>query len=103
MKKNSHKTPVFDREGYKINLTDLNGESLPDVGRSRVLTKNTIRSLGIPSPDQLASEKEMEKITIELEKTSLDFFRSEAVRHHASYQRMIRNLLSAYAKGMSKA
>lgn len=103
MKKTNHQGPVFDREGYQVHLADLNGEPLPDLARGRVLTENQIRALGIPSPSQLAAEEKMEKITIELEKTSLDFFRKEAARHHASYQRMIRNLLSAYARGMSKA
>ncbi len=79
MKKTSHQPPVFDREGYQVHLADLNGEPLPDLARGRVLTENQIRALGIPSPDQLAAEEKMEKITQrspqEMEQVHpLDFF-----------------------------
>lgn len=103
MKKIAHKKPIFDKDGYQVNFEELHEGPLPDLNRAKVLTRKQIQALGIPFPSQLAIEEEMEKVTIELEKASLDFFRKEAKRHHASYQRMIRNLLSAYAKAMSKA
>ena len=30
-KTKTHKTPVFDAEGYQTNLTNLNGTALPDL------------------------------------------------------------------------
>jgi len=51
----------------------------------------------LPSPDQLALRDEKVKVTISLSRTSLEFFKSQAARHHTAYQRMIRNLLDAYA------
>ncbi|MBI2437784.1 MAG: BrnT family toxin [Lentisphaerae bacterium] len=51
----------------------------------------------LPSPDELAFKEEKVKVTISLSRASLDFFKHEADRHHTAYQKMIRNLLDAYA------
>lgn len=51
----------------------------------------------LPSPDELAFKEEKVKVTISLSKASLDFFKHEANQHHTAYQKMIRNLLDAYA------
>ncbi len=57
----------------------------------------------LPSPEELALEEEMVKITIILNRSSIDFFKQEADRHHTSYQKMIRRLLDAYAKRYSRS
>jgi len=51
----------------------------------------------LPSPDELAFKEEKVKVTISLSRASLNFFKHEADRHHTAYQKMIRNLLDAYA------
>ena len=51
----------------------------------------------LPSPEQLAFREEKVKVTISLSRTSLNFFKSQAQRHRTPYQKMIRNLLDAYA------
>jgi len=51
----------------------------------------------LPSPEQLAFREEKVKITISLSKASLDFFKEQAHLHKTAYQKMIRNLLDAYA------
>jgi predicted DNA binding CopG/RHH family protein len=51
----------------------------------------------LPSPDQLAFKEEKVKVTISLSRASLDFFKKQADRHNTAYQKMIRNLLDAYA------
>lgn len=51
----------------------------------------------LPSPEQLALKEEKVKVTISLSKSSLRFFKSQADKYHTAYQRMIRNLLDAYA------
>jgi predicted DNA binding CopG/RHH family protein len=51
----------------------------------------------LPSPEELAFKEEKVKVTISLSRASLDFFKDEADRHHTAYQKMIRNLLDAYA------
>jgi len=69
----------------KIKYTD---ESLGDL--------RVVRDF-LPSPDELAFKEEKVKVTISLSKVSLDFFKHEANRHSTAYQKMIRNLLDAYA------
>ncbi len=51
----------------------------------------------LPSPEQLAFKEEKVKVTISLSRASLDFFKEQAERHNTAYQKMIRNLLDAYA------
>ncbi|AOY60155.1 CopG family transcriptional regulator [Desulfococcus multivorans] len=51
----------------------------------------------LPPPSELALKEETVKITISLSKTSIDFFKSEAKKHHTQYQKMIRRLLDEYA------
>ena len=51
----------------------------------------------LPSPDQLAFKEEKVKVTISLSRASLDFFKEQAGLHKTAYQKMIRNLLDAYA------
>ncbi len=50
----------------------------------------------LPSPAELAFREEGVKVTLALSKKSVEFFKSEAARHHTQYQRMIRRLLDAY-------
>ncbi|HPJ57136.1 MAG TPA: CopG family transcriptional regulator [Kiritimatiellia bacterium] len=51
----------------------------------------------LPSPKQLAFQEEKVKVTISLSRASLEFFKEQANRHNTAYQKMIRNLLDAYA------
>ena len=51
----------------------------------------------LPSPEQLALKDETVKVTIALSKSSVEFFKQEAHRHHTQYQKMIRRLLDEYA------
>ena len=50
----------------------------------------------LPPPEELAFREEGVKITIALSKKSVDFFKSEASKHHTQYQRMIRKLIDTY-------
>lgn len=50
----------------------------------------------LPSPAELAFREEGVKVTLALSKKSVDFFKSEASKHHTQYQRMIRKLLDSY-------
>ncbi len=52
----------------------------------------------LPSPEELAFREESVKVTISLSKKSVDFFKSEALKYHTQYQRMIRQLLDSYAE-----
>lgn len=55
----------------------------------------------LPSPAELAFREEGVKVTLSLSRKSLDFFKSEAAKHHTHYQRMIRRLLGAYVDAQS--
>lgn len=50
----------------------------------------------LPPPEELAFREEGIKVTIALSKKSVDFFKSEAAKHHTQYQRMIRKLVDTY-------
>jgi len=50
----------------------------------------------LPAPKDLVFKNPRRKITITLDQTSIDFFKSEAERLNVPYQRMIRNLLTEY-------
>ena len=56
----------------------------------------------LPSPKELAFREESVKVTISLSRKSIEFFKSEAAKHHTQYQRMIRQLLDAYVDAQSK-
>ena len=55
----------------------------------------------LPSPSELAFREEGVKVTLALSKKSIEFFKSEATKHHTQYQRMIRRLLDAYVDTQS--
>ena len=50
----------------------------------------------LPPPEQLAFKEETVKVTIALSKSSVEFFKKEARKHHTQYQRMIRRLVDCY-------
>jgi predicted DNA binding CopG/RHH family protein len=52
----------------------------------------------LPQPEELAFREEGVKVTLALSKKSVDFFKSEASKHHTQYQRMIRRLVDAYVE-----
>ena len=60
------------------------------------LGKTQIVTDFLPSTTELAFREEGVKVTLALSKKSIEFFKSEATKHHTQYQRMIRRLLDAY-------
>jgi predicted DNA binding CopG/RHH family protein len=63
-----------------------------DIGRVRVVEDF------LPSPDALVAREENVKVTIELSRRSVDFFKRAAKARRVPYQRMIRALVDAYAE-----
>ena len=51
----------------------------------------------LPSPSELAFREETVKVTLQLSRASVEYFKQEAQLHHTPYQRMIRRLLDEYA------
>lgn len=56
----------------------------------------------LPKPDELVFKEDNVKVTMALSKSSVDFFKSEARKHHTSYQAMIRRLVDLYASKHTK-
>ncbi len=57
----------------------------------------------LPPPSELAFREEGVKVTLALSKSSVDFFKLEASKHHTQYQRMIRRLLDSYVQAHEPA
>lgn len=57
----------------------------------------------LPRPEQLVLKEENIKITISLNKSSIDFFKKKAKEQHTSYQKMIRRLIDWYASQYRKS
>jgi hypothetical protein len=55
----------------------------------------------LPSPAELAFREDGVKVTLALSRKSVDFFKSEATKHHTQYQPMIRRLIDAYVDAQS--
>lgn len=57
----------------------------------------------LPSPEEFVRKTKKEKITIAVDKDSLDLYKRYAKKHNAKYQTMINGVLSSYAdKYLSK-
>lgn len=52
----------------------------------------------LPLPEDLVFRDDGVKVTLALSKRSVDFFKSQALKHNTLYQRMIRRLLDSYAE-----
>ena len=57
----------------------------------------------LPAPSELTLPEETVKVTISLKRSSVEFFKREANKHHAKYQRMIREVLDRYASRYTAA
>ncbi|MCX7147795.1 MAG: hypothetical protein NTY05_00055 [Rhodocyclales bacterium] len=90
----------------KTQRSEVSGKANAGAGRHYAETKikYTDEPLGkiqvvpdfLPSPAELAFREEGVKVTLALSKKSIEFFKSEAAKHHTQYQRMIRRLIDAY-------
>jgi len=50
----------------------------------------------LPPPHELVMPEETVKVTISLNRSSVEFFKRQAERCHTKYQKMIRQLLDRY-------
>jgi predicted DNA binding CopG/RHH family protein len=57
----------------------------------------------LPPPHQLVLKEENVKVTISLKKSSIEFFKKQAKKHHTSYQRMIRQVIDWYTSHYQKS
>ena len=57
----------------------------------------------LPPPSELIQLVETVKVTIVLNRSSDEFFKKEAQKHHSKYQKMIREVLDRYASHFNTA
>ena len=67
------------------------------ISSQRTIGKVTIIKDFLPSPKELANAEIRVKITIELDESTILFFKKEAGTHNTTYQRMMREILNSYA------
>jgi len=51
----------------------------------------------LPEPDELVFKEDNIKVTLNLSRTSVEFFKEIAKKHGSQYQRVIRKLLDSYS------
>lgn len=64
--------------------------------------KITIVSDFLPKPEELILKEDTMKVTLNLSKSSVEFFKGLAQKHGSQYQKVIRNLLDRYASHFSQ-
>ncbi len=55
----------------------------------------------LPSPEELVFKEDTVKVTLNLNRTSIEFFKKIAKEHGSQYQKVIRNLLDSYTSHYS--
>lgn len=56
----------------------------------------------LPPPDELVLPQDTIKVTIALNRLSVEFFKAMARQHRTKYQKMIRELLDCYVRRYQK-
>ena len=56
----------------------------------------------LPKPEDLVFKEDTMKITLNLSKSSVEFFKGIAQKHGSQYQKVIRKLLDRYASHYSQ-
>jgi predicted DNA binding CopG/RHH family protein len=55
----------------------------------------------LPRPEELVFKEDTIKVTLNLSKSSIEFFKKIARQHGSQYQKVIRNLLDRYTSHFS--
>jgi predicted DNA binding CopG/RHH family protein len=55
----------------------------------------------LPKPEELVFKEDTVKVTLNLSKSSIEFFKEIAQKHGSQYQKLIRNLLDRYTSHYS--
>jgi predicted DNA binding CopG/RHH family protein len=55
----------------------------------------------LPKPEELVFKEDTVKVTLNLSKSSIEFFKEIAQKHGSQYQKVIRNLLDRYTSHYS--
>jgi predicted DNA binding CopG/RHH family protein len=82
-RKNMSKEIIYTDAPEQISQDLINGEVIRDF---------------LPPPDQLVRKEPKVKITITLNRRSVDFYKQSAKKHNVKYQAMINEILDLYAQ-----
>ncbi len=83
-------------------MSNDNYTNAPDDVRESLENPVFINDL-LPPPEEFVRKTKKEKITIAIDKDSLELYKRYANKHNAKYQTMINGVLSSYAdKFLSK-
>jgi len=112
MKKKTSK--IIKTQNSKLKRTKLNVikesqvEYRPDKDRIKkpLYTNEQIGKINIvkdflPAPEELVLKDTNIKVTLNLSKTSVDFFKALAEKNKSQYQKVIRNLLDRYTQNFT--
>jgi hypothetical protein len=88
--------PDISGKGRNYMTNNNNYTDAPEDVERALESATVIRDF-LPSPEELVRKPEKGKITIALDKRSLDLFKLYAKRHNARYQTMINGVLGSYA------
>jgi uncharacterized DUF497 family protein/uncharacterized protein (DUF4415 family) len=83
------------REG-KSYMSKINYTDAPDDVKESFDNPVIVENL-LPSPEEFIQRSKKEKITISIDKHSLDLYKAYAKKHDAKYQTMINEVLGSYA------
>ena len=78
------------------NMSNVRYTDAPD-DINEALDRAVIIEDFLPSPDEFIRRSEKEKITIAIDKRSLNLYRQYAKKHNAKYQTMMNDILGSYA------
>jgi predicted DNA binding CopG/RHH family protein len=90
-----------------VYLCDVIGERGKGIMKKQIsYTEGEIGEIEIvkdflPSPAELAKRESNVRVTINLRRSSVDFFKNVARKNNVQYQRVIRSLLDTYAVSFS--
>lgn len=84
-------------------MSNVNYTDAPDDVQESLENPIFVNDDLLPSPEEFVRKTKKEKITIAIDKDSLDLYKRYAKKHNAKYQSMINGVLSSYAdKFLSK-
>ena len=83
--KKIHRNKI-DKDGYEYNFEGLNAKRLVPSSPPE----------GFPSPEELAKRMKNAKVTIILDRDTVEFFKLQAENHGSKYQKMMREILKDY-------
>lgn len=78
-------------------MSNVNYTDAPDDVRESLEDPIFMNDL-LPSPEEFVRKTKKEKITIAIDKDSLDLYKQYAKKHDAKYQSMMNGVLSSYAE-----